>query len=176
MSPFNNNDTKKAFLCSNKGTARNYTNTAQSGQQEERMKYLTCDWRGQENTLIVIGTKECASPSPSKRSASGLVDNMSKEQNVLAATESEQICKMITGSGSPHCIPASEHRLPPLQKHFSLSRWIKRNKGHGLDYDYPESPPSALTQTSKVEILLCSKETKQSPRMLQKDGKSWNGA
>lgn len=43
ISLFNNNDIKKAFLCSNKCTARNYINASQSRQGEKIMKNLTYD-------------------------------------------------------------------------------------------------------------------------------------
>jgi len=105
----NNNNLKKAFPCSNKCTARNYINTSQFRQWERIVKNLTCDWSVQQNTDCVTTTSlPRLSPSPLTSRPSGLMENKSKEQNVFAATECEQGCKMITGDGSPRCIPASE--------------------------------------------------------------------
>lgn len=88
----------------------------------------------------------------------------------FAATESEQICKMITGRRSPCYIPAPQHSHPfnivvtyPYEKTgINYMEWIMTVQNNHL---------LILTLKLQVETPPEFKELKQSPRILQKDGK-----
>lgn len=85
------------------------------GEDNEKFNvWLKCP--GKHSDCVTHKSLQRFSSSPLTSSTSGLMDNMSKEQNVFAATESEQICKMITGYGSPHCIPASKQQTSTPSK------------------------------------------------------------